>query len=427
MQLKTSYKSFSIFLIFSSTISFFFGFYLDENSAGAGTYTGDFQHIWKNLQIFLNNDILSSLSNSEYSDSRTPISYIIHKLFNPFVETEINFRRSVFAISLIIPFLFYVCLKKRFIHNENLLLLLLTSVIFLSPYFRTSSFWGLGENYGLIFLLLSFLLLKSFLSTVKKNGATAYINIFLLTITSSLCLYFDQKLIIIPIICLFQILYSAKPLQLKLFSILSYVILSLPYLYLIYLWGSLIPPDATESRKLGQKIFLDHIGYTLTIIAFYLLPILFFKIRNIRNSFQKFILKKDILVFIFIFIIYLFLLILFPDQKNESLLGKGYISKISLIIFESPIYIKIFTYISFFISYIIILFYINKNYVELFTFLYFIFLSVIIWPILQEYFDPILILLVFTFFNSNLNITYKNVTFLYFYLATFLIGANIYY
>ena len=402
MQLKTSYKSFSIFLIFLSTISFFFGFYLDENSAGAGTYTGDFQHIWKNLQIFLNNDILSSLSNSEYSDSRTPISYIIHKLFNPFVETEINFRRSVFAISLIIPFLFYVCLKKRFIHNENLLLLLLTSVIFLSPYFRTSSFWGLGENYGLIFLLLSFLLLKSFLSTVKKNGATAYINIFLLTITSSLCLYFDQKLIIIPIICLFQILYSAKPLQLKLFSILSYVILSLPYLYLIYLWGSLIPPDATESRKLGQKIFLDHIGYTLTIIAFYLLPILFFKIRNIRNSFQEFILKKDIL-------------------------GKGYISKISLIIFESPIYIKIFTYISFFISYIIILFYINKNYVELFTFLYFIFLSLIIWPILQEYFDPILILLVFTFFNSNLNITYKNVTFLYFYLATFLIGANIYY
>ena len=64
MQLKTSYKSFSIFLIFLSTISFFFGFYLDENSAGAGTYTGDFQHIWKNLQIFLNNDILSSLSNS---------------------------------------------------------------------------------------------------------------------------------------------------------------------------------------------------------------------------------------------------------------------------------------------------------------------------------------------------------------------------
>ena len=149
--------------------------------------------------------------------------------------------------------------------------------------------------------------------------------------------------------------------------------------------------------------------------------------NNIRNSFQEFILKKDILVFIFIFIIYLFLLILFPDQKNESLLGKGYISKISLIIFESPIYIKIFTYISFFISYIIILFYINKNYVELFTFLYFIFLSLIIWPILQEYFDPILILLVFTFFNSNLNITYKNVTFLYFYLATFLIGANIYY
>ena len=38
-------------LIFLPYLSFFLGFYLDENSAGAGA--GDLYHIWKNLQIFI--------------------------------------------------------------------------------------------------------------------------------------------------------------------------------------------------------------------------------------------------------------------------------------------------------------------------------------------------------------------------------------
>ena len=85
---KVNYKTISLLLIFLSIVSFFLGFYLDENSAGHGSYHPDFKHIWNNLKIYLNNDILSSLSNSDYSDSRTPIAYILHKLFNPFTESE---------------------------------------------------------------------------------------------------------------------------------------------------------------------------------------------------------------------------------------------------------------------------------------------------------------------------------------------------
>ena len=55
MEIKNNYKFFSFILIFLSLFSFFFGFYLDENSAGAGSYEGDIQTIWKNLQIFLSN------------------------------------------------------------------------------------------------------------------------------------------------------------------------------------------------------------------------------------------------------------------------------------------------------------------------------------------------------------------------------------
>ena len=69
---------------------------IDENSAGAGGYDGDFQHIYNNLKIFLNNDLATSISHSDYLDSRPPTSYILHELLNPFVLDEIfDFNSSI--------------------------------------------------------------------------------------------------------------------------------------------------------------------------------------------------------------------------------------------------------------------------------------------------------------------------------------------
>ena len=162
MQIKVNYRILSLVLIFISFSSLFLGFYLDENSAGAGSYTGDIQIIWKNLQIFLTNDIISSVQHQDYFSSRTPIAYILHKIFNPFVENIASYRRSVFIISLTLPILFYFSLKQKFIKEDNILLFLISSIVCFSPYYRTSSYWGLEENYGLIFLLLTFLSLNSF-------------------------------------------------------------------------------------------------------------------------------------------------------------------------------------------------------------------------------------------------------------------------
>ena len=58
---------------------------------------------------------------------------------------------------------------------------------------------------------------------------------------------------------------------------------------------------------------------------------------------------------------------------------------------------------------------------------YFFLISIFVWPIMQEYFDPIIFLIVFTFFSSKLFINYKNSIFLYLYLAILLISSNIYY
>ena len=107
MKTKVNQLSLLYILIFISFLSLALGFYFDENSAGAGSYNGDIETVWKNIQIFLNNDLSSSINHKDYITSRTPLVYLFHEIFNPFLENIVTYRRSVFAISLSLPILFY--------------------------------------------------------------------------------------------------------------------------------------------------------------------------------------------------------------------------------------------------------------------------------------------------------------------------------
>ena len=69
----------------------------------------------------------------------------------------------------------------------------------------------------------------------------------------------------------------------------------------------------------------------------------------------------------------------------------------------------------------------NKNFNEYFILGYFLLLSIVIWPMFQEYFDPLILILAFTFFNSKIYLSYKSSTILFIYLSIFLISTNIYY
>ena len=417
------YQIISILLIFLALLSFFLGFHFEENSAGAGGHSGDFIHIYNNLKIFLNNDLITAVADPDYFDSRPPTSYILQNLLNPFVEDKLSYRKSVFFISLIIPILFYFCLKKKFKNTENLILILLSSTILLSPYFRTTAFWGLQENYGFLFLLLTFLSM-SFLKDIDNEFVIKdYIKILTITFVSSACFYFDQKLIIIPAICFFEIILSKKKIKFKIFSIICYLIFSLPYIYFMKIWGSLIP--LPEARSDG--IYLEHLGYASTIIAFYLLPLLFFKEIKLNLLIKNFFLNKKNYLFILPFILYLSFLMISFEFSEKSPQGNGYIHKISFLIFDDLLYRSIFIYLSFFISWIIILISFDKKVIGYFVLIYFFILSIIMWPMYQEYFDPVIIILAFTFLNLKIYPKYVNSIILFIYLSVFLISANIYY
>ena len=245
---KGNYKIFSTILIFLSFFSFLVGFYFDENSAGAGTYKGDFSFIWKNIQLFLTHDLITAIKHQDYFTNRPPLLYILHSLFNPFVDTPEGYRRSVFGISFLVPILFYFCLKQKFKNDDKILLLLISSTICLSPYFRTSAYWGLEENYSFICLLLSFLFLNNFLSSSNNTNYLTLSQLFLTIFFSSACVYFDQKFIIIPIICFLTIISTNKLVKLKIFCTIFYLILSLPFIYLILFWGGLTSPATFEAN-----------------------------------------------------------------------------------------------------------------------------------------------------------------------------------
>ena len=118
-------------------LSYFIGFYLNENSAGAGTANGDFTLIWENLQLY-NNGILKNLDSPLYSDSRTPLAYILHVLFNPFIDSKYQFRLSVLFISLLCPIFFYFSLKIKYKNINQYVAIFISSLILLTPSLRPS-------------------------------------------------------------------------------------------------------------------------------------------------------------------------------------------------------------------------------------------------------------------------------------------------
>ena len=416
--------AFSLSLII--LIYFFYGFFSNENTAGAGGYIGDFKLIWENLALF-KEGIIVNLNNNNYTDSRTPLSYIIHILFNPFIYNEEVFRLSNLLISSSIPFLLFFSIKERYPKLDNSLLVLLSLTVTLSPYFRTTSFWALGENYGIIFLLLSYLIHANFEKNLKNftNYKKLFV-IFFLCLFSSLIVYFDQKLVFAPFLILLLLLNLRIEITFKIYTIILFFIFSLPYFYLIYLWGSLIPPSANVAREVGSSIHLFHPGYCLTILMLTIFPFIFLNNENEDNLKNKILNKKFIYILI-LFLFYSLLVVSFGDFENLKIDGKGAIHKLLLILIEDANIRLVFTLVSFFFSLIFTyLFFDNK--IDLLIITYFIFLSIFTFPFYQEYLDPLFYILIFSFFNSKFKFeNKKNVYFFVLYFFILSLSSKYYY
>ena len=339
-------------------------------------------------------------------------------------------------LSLTGPVFIYFYLRSRYPKTNKEIIILLSSIILLSPYYRTSAYWALNENYGLVTSLISLFFLNLYfknIEIIKKR------NIFLFfTISfSSLSVYFDLKLLIVTMVCFFYLINSKIEFKIKFYTLLLYLTLGLPYLFLIFEWNGIVPPKtqianintATNLSRLGD-LHTYHLGYVSSIIGFYLFPFLFLKEKKFFVVVSDFFKRKSnilILIIPMIYILYIYLNIEFKSYTVDSYwIGLGVVNKASNILFNDISNKEIFTYSIFFLSWIVICLYI-ESLTDFIILSFFFFISLFLWPLMQEYVDPIIIILSLMIFKTKMKLDYYNVFFLLLYFTIFLIIANVYY
>lgn len=245
----------------------------------------------------------------------------------------------------------------------------------------------------------------------------------------------------LPLFILYKILSSEIKINYKYFSVLFYIVLSIPYFFLILLWEGIVPPLTQEANistitniSRLNLLHLEHIGYASTIIAFYLLPIILFYKNFIKKNIYNFYKFKFNIFCIFLFLTYILYLKFNVDFQFYSLIkysiynfGLGIIHKLSILFFNNTIVREYFTYFCFFLSWIIILIVINQKYQFLLFVIYIFFVSLFVFPIMQEYFDLIITITAILFLKKEININGLKVFLFVGYFVIFLIGCNMYY
>ena len=222
-----------------------------------------------------------------------------------------------------------------------------------------------------------------------------------------------------------MILFLKVDFKYKLTSFFLFLLFSFPYIYLISLWGSIIPTSAALSRKVGLSLDFYNPVYCVTIIAFYIFPFL------MCNSFKSFTflkekLNKNFFLIIGIFAIYFLIIGHFYEFNNIGTDGKGAFFKLSLILIKDSSYRFIITFFTFILSIIIILMFFNKK-KDLFFILYFFNTFFVDYSLLSRIFRPFNIYSNFYLFKTRVNLNSKNILFLAFYFTIFLLGSNYYY
>ena len=206
------------------------------------------------------------------------------------------------------------------------------------------------------------------------------------------------------------------------------------------MWKGIAPP-ATQIANPDQGTHLSgfnlhffHIGYASAIMAFYLIPIIFLKADNIIIIFKDFFSRSKNLYKVLVFLIYLIYIIFFDNFDDftkefdpDVRWGLGILHKVSLILFNNSFYGEIFTYFSFFISWIIILVAIEKAIINYIIIFYFYLLSLLLLPLMQEYFDPYIILFSLLILNFKFDFKFQKILSVFLYLIVFLAATNLYY
>ena len=388
--MKINSKKIFYFYI-SLYLTLLIGFYFNEDFAGG--YKVDYL-IYKNITSVFNSDLKNSLIFYErFGIDTSPIFILlltyIYKIFSN--DTFVRFLNLNF--SLILPYLFFLCLKIKYGSTKKYLLSLLPAIIIISPYFRSSSIWVGPENLSIIFFLASvYFFLRH--ENEKQNLSFILLNVFFLALTA----YIRPIYSLFSIYFFLKFYYNIKFSKNLIYYILFNILLSLPAFYYIFILDVNFFGGAL-SNGIGFANHINQFAITISIIFFYSIPIL---LNNYKNYID---IKNYKFINLFLSIVFIYLVITYfnyEERFGEIIYGGGIFYKFSNLIFES----NYFFYLAVFISFNILAISVLKDNKSVDKFFSLILLLVLIFLepdgfYFHETYDPLLYLVFLLLINSQ--------------------------
>ena len=408
----------SIYIFF--VLSLLLGLFLEENSSGGGKF--DFNYLFPfidKISLDFKKGLTAFLLDTG-SLIHSPVFSIIIAPFYKLLGNVFLLKISYLLLCSSIPYLFYLILKNKYYLNDKKFLFLLSLIIFLSPYFRSSAIWLLGDNLSILFFGLSIFYFNK--TTTNENELKYYYLTFLFLI---LCCYIRYYYCIFSIFYLFMFykkLSFKKFVNLLIFS----SILSIPALiYFYYIFYNYSFFDKISSY--GNLNYYRNTLIVSSILLFYLTPFIIFYIKKIFDHFKKKKNKFIILIFL-ICLIWLIDFFFIKSLDNFSLKGGGVFVKLCKILSLDE---SIFLSILFVIFILIIDFYFKKNRLFNYSLILILILSFPIFTIYQKYFDPLFYFIFFGLVNLKDKFTIvdqkKKLLFVYSYFSFFYVFSLFYY
>ena len=392
------------FLYFFLSLTIFVGLYLGEDSSGSGGFIGDFK---QTLPLVKNPFQVEMFGEGNMIDMKFPIHYYIASIVYLLLKNDFYLRFFYSTISLICPYIFYLCLKNKYKTIDLNILYSLSLIIFIFPTFRSSAIWANTQITAIIFFLFAL-----YFFTKWEFKKSINLNLLLLLFFMALAVYTRQEY---SLPYLYFVFYFFKTLKFVDFIKTSLIILvlAIPGLFLVIKYPGLIPIYLTID-------LYDSFLVNTSILSLYLVPLFFiayFQESEIKNSNYKHLLLPVVVSF--------FIVIFCSLNFNYNfIMGGGFFVKASIILFDN-LYLFYFTaFLGLIFIYLLSLE--NKNNLVLSLILILGFSSYVVF---QKYFEPMFFLLFFLVYETKLtkNLLKKklNIIFLQLYFVLYLCAALI--
>ena len=337
----------------------------------------------------------------------SPVLISILSIFEKFtINDEITRLISLHFLLLIIYF-FYRCLKLKFPNYNSKNIYFISLLIFLSPTFRSLSIWPDSRLYGILFLTISIYYYLKFLKEKKSKEKFK----FAISNTIYLCIasYFSPNFSLFAIFFLYYFFKYFNFTKYTCLIIFLNLILSLPAIYYVFFLKIyfFLAPVTEYSQKLIALNPANKILLISSIFLYHFIPFLFI-------SKNKILLDKKILFII----LTIFLCSIYFFNYEYNFTGGGIFYKLSNIIFKNNYSLYFFALIG-----LMLIFNLLHDNLNNLLLIIIIFLGNPQLEIYHKYYDPMLLILLFTLFKIKFynNFSKKNVLTFYSFSFLFLI------